>query len=37
MIEVKTTTVNHQNNDKTLLAHISGAVSMNSKNSKAKF
>lgn len=37
MIEEKATTVNNKMKDKTLLAHISGAVSMNSKNSKARF
>jgi hypothetical protein len=37
MIEVKATTVSHKKKDKMLLAHISGAASMNSKNSKAKF
>ena len=37
MIEEKATTINDNKKDQALLVHISGAVSMNSKNSKAKF
>lgn len=37
MIELEVSTVNHNKIDQTFLAHVSGAVSMNSKNSKARF